>query len=301
MRFDLSFDTRNPLALLRIRFIQVLAAICIIIAIVGIITRTVLGDLQISGIISGVSLIVVGIFTLLLVRFGRITVASILLIGTLIITLALVNIVGSLFIIATIIVLSAAALTSPVGYMVVNLLVFGRLFIEIYRILERTGLQYSAEVAVVASLTTALVILSGVTRLFIDTAEQSAKESARSAELLRATAEIGQITAVLSKMDEIFNRAVELIRDRFAFYHVQIFLVDEERRYAKLVASTGEIGQKLLARNHRLAIGSQSVIGRVTQIGETVITRDTDTDTVHSVNELLPNTRSELALPIVDG
>jgi GAF domain-containing protein len=61
------------------------------------------------------------------------------------------------------------------------------------------------------------------------------------------------------------------------------------------------VGQRLLEREHKLAVGSQSVIGRVTQIGEPVIARDTDSDSLHAVNELLPNTRSELALPIFDG
>jgi GAF domain-containing protein len=101
--------------------------------------------------------------------------------------------------------------------------------------------------------------------------------------------------------EELFSRAVETIRDRFAFYHVQIFLVDEQRQYANLVASTGEVGQRLLARGHRLAVGSKSVIGRVTQIGEPVLAHDDDHNTVHMVNEFLPYTRSELALPLIDN
>ncbi len=115
------------------------------------------------------------------------------------------------------------------------------------------------------------------------------------------TAEVGQNTAKLLTLDELFNRAVQLIQDRFAFYHVQVFLVDENREWANLVSSTGEAGEKLLAKKHRLRVGSQSVIGRVTQAGEPVISRDTDTDKIHAMNELLPNTRSELALPIIDN
>ncbi len=123
----------------------------------------------------------------------------------------------------------------------------------------------------------------------------------RSNTLLEASAAVGQIIARELSLDKLLNQAVDTIRDRFAFYHVQVFLIDEARDYAKLVASTGEAGVRLLAREHKLLIGSQSVIGRVTQIGEPVIAHDTDVAGVHYRNELLPNTRSELALPIMDG
>jgi GAF domain-containing protein len=146
-----------------------------------------------------------------------------------------------------------------------------------------------------------LVLISITTRYFSSTLQRFAYNNRRSNELLQATAQVGEITSKILDLDQLFNEAVGLIRDRFAYYHVQIFLVDDERQYANLVASTGEAGQRLLARNHRLAVGSQSVIGRVTQTGEVVIARDTDRDIVHARNELLPNTRSEMALPILDA
>jgi GAF domain-containing protein len=143
--------------------------------------------------------------------------------------------------------------------------------------------------------------LSGAIRYLIAQMELTAYKASRSARLLQSTAEVGQVLSQVLNMDDLLRQAVELIRDRFAFYHVQVFLVDEAREYANLVASTGDVGQRLIERQHRLPVGSQSVIGRVAQVGEAVISRDTDTDSVHAVNELLPNTRSELALPILDG
>jgi GAF domain-containing protein len=92
-----------------------------------------------------------------------------------------------------------------------------------------------------------------------------------------------------------------LIQERVGFYHVQIFLVNTSGDQAELIASTGDVGQRLLARHHQLTVGSQSVIGQVTLRGEPVIARDTDRDDVYFRNELLINTRSELALPIRDG
>ena len=139
-------------------------------------------------------------------------------------------------------------------------------------------------------------------RYFLKNSEQNSGQIERTNELLQASAEIGQITTKLLDIDSLFNHSVELIRNRFGYYHVQIFMVDDAREYARLVASTGRAGEQLLARGHRLVVGSQSVIGRVTQTAEPVIARDTDrTSAVHARNELLPNTRSELALPILDG
>ncbi len=146
-----------------------------------------------------------------------------------------------------------------------------------------------------------LVSLSLFLRRFRYDIGLAVERSIRSSELLHASAEIAQITSTTLDLKDLFKQAVDLIRDRFAYYHVQIFLLDEPRESAVLVASTGEAGKQLIARGHKLAVGSQSVIGRVTQTGEPVIVRDIDNDEVHARNELLPNTRAELALPILDG
>lgn len=118
---------------------------------------------------------------------------------------------------------------------------------------------------------------------------------------LTITAEIGQAVVERSNPHDLMNEIVELIRERFGFYHAQVFLVDIESGKANLVASTGKAGRELLARHHFLPIGSQSVIGQVTESGKPVIALDTDTDRVHKRNELLPDTRSEMALPMRIG
>ena len=79
------------------------------------------------------------------------------------------------------------------------------------------------------------------------------------------------------------------------------FLLNETGDVAELRASTGEIGRRLLQRKHRLNVGSASVIGQVTRTGEALNYNDTQRSGIHYRNELLPNTRSELALPIRDG
>jgi GAF domain-containing protein/HAMP domain-containing protein len=118
---------------------------------------------------------------------------------------------------------------------------------------------------------------------------------------LSMTAEIGRLVVELRDPRELMNEIVELIRERFGFYHAQVFIVDDESSRANLVASTGGAGRQLLARGHYLTVGTQSVIGQVTSTAEPVVALDTDTDQVHRRNELLPDTRSEMALPMRIG
>jgi GAF domain-containing protein/HAMP domain-containing protein len=118
---------------------------------------------------------------------------------------------------------------------------------------------------------------------------------------LTITAEIGQAVLAVRDPRELLQEVVDTIRDRFDFYHVQVFLVDEMRVNARLVASTGSVGRELLTRRHSLVVGSQSVIGQATATAQPVLALDTDTSQVHRRNELLPDTRSEMALPMRIG
>jgi GAF domain-containing protein len=118
---------------------------------------------------------------------------------------------------------------------------------------------------------------------------------------ITTTAEVGQAITGTRDLETLLKQVTSLIVDRFDFYHAQVFLLDESKRFAVLRESTGEAGKKLLERKHQLAVGSQSVIGHVTAYGEPLVASDTDSDSVHRRNELLPNTRSEIALPLRVG
>jgi len=119
---------------------------------------------------------------------------------------------------------------------------------------------------------------------------------------INTTQEISRYAATQRDLESLLNTVVNLIVERFEpIYHAQIFLLDSDRRYALLRSSTGEVGQTLLARGHRLAVGSVSVIGQVTEQGRVVIARDTAVSQVHRRNEFLPNTRAELAIPLRVG
>ncbi|MFN2108234.1 MAG: GAF domain-containing protein, partial [Anaerolineae bacterium] len=107
-----------------------------------------------------------------------------------------------------------------------------------------------------------------------------------------------RVTTSILTLDELLPQAVDLIRERFDLYYAGIFLVDESQRWAILRAGTGEAGRLLLARNHRLEVGGASMIGMCVAQGEARITFDTQREALHRRNLLLPETRSELALPL---
>lgn len=124
-------------------------------------------------------------------------------------------------------------------------------------------------------------------------------QTQRTLNLQKTTAMVSRQLTTQLDLEELLKQSVEVIRTQFEdIYHAQVFLVDKTTQQARLRASTGEVGQRLLSRQHALAVGGVSVIGKVTSNGEPVLVSDTRTDPVHKVNELLPNTLTELALPM---
>ncbi len=119
---------------------------------------------------------------------------------------------------------------------------------------------------------------------------------------LTAIAEVGRVATRIHNIDTLLPQVVDLVHNRFDFYHVQIFLLDDTGNEAVLKASTGEVGKMLLARHHSLSVGGRSVIGQVMATEQPIIVADTEQDKgVHLPNPLLPDTRSEMALPLRTG
>jgi signal transduction histidine kinase/CheY-like chemotaxis protein len=115
---------------------------------------------------------------------------------------------------------------------------------------------------------------------------------------LQTAAEIARDTTSTLSLEILLNRIVNLLRERFSLYHVSIFLLDDTNEYAIIQESTGNIGQELKKRNFRLGVGSKSVIGNCTSTGETVIVNDVAHHDLFYPNPLLPDTQSELGIPL---
>jgi GAF domain-containing protein len=127
--------------------------------------------------------------------------------------------------------------------------------------------------------------------------EEANKQTIRRASQLKAVTELAEAIAQLVDLSEIFPATTRLISERFGFYHVGIFLVDEDHEFAVLQAANSEGGQRMLARNHRLRLGV-GVVGFSAQTGQPRIALDVGADAFFFNNPDLPDTRSEVALPM---
>lgn len=100
---------------------------------------------------------------------------------------------------------------------------------------------------------------------------------------------------------ELLNLIARSISEKLGFYHVGIFLLDENNEYAVLRAANSQGGQRMLERRHQLKVGGTGIVGYVSQGGRPRIALDTGTDAVFFNNPDLPQTRSEIALPLKYG
>jgi GAF domain-containing protein/HAMP domain-containing protein len=131
--------------------------------------------------------------------------------------------------------------------------------------------------------------------------DELAKANERNERRARQFESISQVAATISStrdLDTLLSQITQAISTKFGFYHAGIFLLDPRREYAVLSAANSEGGQRMLARNHRLRIGETGIVGYVTSTGRPRVALNTGQDAVFFNNPDLPNTRSEIALPL---
>jgi GAF domain-containing protein len=124
------------------------------------------------------------------------------------------------------------------------------------------------------------------------------------AEQFRTIAELGQAATSMAGLtsgdsDVFLSRAVGLISERLGFDHVGIFLLDRDGEWAVLRAASSAGGQRMVLRGHRLRIGQQGIVGYVAERGVARYALNVDEDVTWVDNPELPDTKSEIALPLV--
>ena len=114
-------------------------------------------------------------------------------------------------------------------------------------------------------------------------------------------AQVTQAITSVRDLQELLPRIATVISEKFGFYHVGVFLLDGARQYAVLSATNSEGGRQMLERKHRLRVGEQGIVGNVTATGKPRIAMDVGVDAVFFDNPELPDTHSEMALPLKSG
>lgn len=147
---------------------------------------------------------------------------------------------------------------------------------------------------------------------FIDTLENRVRERTQQlaqqyetlqfrSRQLQTVSDVARGVASSREIELLLNSVTTLISERFNFYHVGIFLVDEKNESAVLRAANSVGGRKMLARQHKLQVGQTGIVGYVTGTGEPRIATDVGQDAVFFNNPDLPETKSEMALPLRVG
>jgi GAF domain-containing protein len=128
--------------------------------------------------------------------------------------------------------------------------------------------------------------------------ESANKQVQRRAAQLEALAQVAHAVASVRDLTELLPQIATAISEKFGFYHVGVFLLDEANEYAVLSATSSDGGKKMLERKHRLRVGQEGIVGNVTSTGEPRIVMDVGKDGVFFNNPELPDTHSEMALPL---
>lgn len=127
------------------------------------------------------------------------------------------------------------------------------------------------------------------------------EKNERRARQLETIAQVSRAVTSLRDLNQLLPEITRQISDSFGYYHAGIFLLDENREYAVLRAANSQGGQAMLARGHRLKVGRQGIVGNVTNTGRYRIALDVGNDAIFFNNPDLPETHSEIALPLLIG
>lgn len=158
--------------------------------------------------------------------------------------------------------------------------------------------------------------------------EQRVTERTRNLEL---AAEVGRTVSQVRALDVMLTDAAELIRKQFDLYYVQVYLTNPSQTTLVLQSGTGSVGEQLISRGHQLPLDISSINGRAAVEKRSVVIADTitnsaiatsaaarlymfahtkksdqttpntDSSSTFRPNPLLPDTRSEMAVPLMVG
>ena len=129
-------------------------------------------------------------------------------------------------------------------------------------------------------------------------AEQT-KELTRKTNQLNSSIFVAHQTAEIQELDKLLSSTVNMISKQFKLYHAGIYIINERGDYVILQAASSEGGNKLLEKGHRLGVGTQGIVGLVAAEKKPRLVNEVHNDTAFPTTLELPETRSELALPLI--
>ena len=131
--------------------------------------------------------------------------------------------------------------------------------------------------------------------------EERTADLKKRATQLEAVSSVARTIASVQDINTLLPVITKLVSQQFGFYHVGIFLLDQQHQNVVLRAANSPGGLRMLSRQHSLRLDSHSIVGYSTLRGEPRIALDVGMDSVYFNNPDLPSTRSEMAIPLRVG
>jgi signal transduction histidine kinase len=124
----------------------------------------------------------------------------------------------------------------------------------------------------------------------------------RRAHELETVAVVSTTASTVLDPDELLQSVVDLTKDRFNLYHAHIYLADESWNTLLLASGAGDIGRQMVITGHAIKIDAEkSLVARATRERTAQIVNDVRKEPDFLPNPYLPDTRSEMAVPMISG
>lgn len=118
---------------------------------------------------------------------------------------------------------------------------------------------------------------------------------------LHAVAEVTRAATALRSFDDLLSSIASIISNQLGYYHVAIFLLDEQKQFAILRSANSEAGMRMISRGYRLPVGQLEIVSLVAQTGQPRIAFNLNEEKAFSGSPELPDSQSQLALPLKSG
>ncbi len=143
--------------------------------------------------------------------------------------------------------------------------------------------------------------LIGISRNITERRKAEETIAKRAAELA-TVAEVATMVATILSPEEMLQTVVDLTKHSFELYHAHIYLLDESGDQLVLTKGAGDVGRQMVAEGHTISISAEkSLVARAGRLRQGVIVNDVREDQDFLPNQLLPETHSEMAVPLVVG
>jgi GAF domain-containing protein/HAMP domain-containing protein len=183
-------------------------------------------------------------------------------------------------------------------------LVLARPIVRLTTIAEEVSagnLDSRAEVVTADEVGTLATVFNTMTSRLQETLQGLEQRVAERTQNLELAAEVGRSVSQVRALNVMLRDACRLILESFDLYYVQVYLTDPSQTNLVLEAGTGDVGTQLLGGGHSLPLSTASINGRAAMEKRTVVISDTSRSATFRPNPLLPDTRGEMAVPLIIG